>query len=373
MAEVSGGPEDFETVGRGSHRDGNIAKAYQRAETDAVRQVLEQVTELLMGSELFLKNYPLIQERILKDPRKYLKEYRIRGRLQKGNTVIVRMVTQIHQDVLIGDLQAAGLLRGDEFTLPVVAVFVNPGEELGWWNEGGKAGEPAPITAAVVEQLRRHGFEVLDPQRGKGKGLQPQSSPARVREFVRGLGGDAVLTLEWNSDLFAQKLDALTYAAAQVKISSAHLLSVKDGILLAEVVGEGVAGKVLPRGQVPSKSVNEGIENEAMDHAAQAVAIALTSKLAEKNESKSPNVKLVVAGLHSYVAFTRFRQVLAHKVPSVKRFTLVAAERGEFSFNLALGNSIDGFAKEIVESAPGEFVMKVTEKTDERVVLHVEH
>lgn len=358
-----------EVVGRGGTKAGNKAAAYARAEEDAIRQAVENVAEQLIGHEAVVSGYPLLKERILKKPSRYVQEFQITERVDKGTTVIVRMICQIQTETLADDLTAIGLLGVPPSGLPRVAVLPDPKNELGWWNRGGKNGAPAPLTDLLVKALRERGFEVIDPKVPK-KGLAPKAPVGDIRKFAAAQGAEVVLAVRWSVASDESVTDAARFVAARAKLTSVTALTTKGGDKLAATTADGVAGRALDLTEKVPKGLKTELETAALKQAAESAAGHLAEALGGTPSQQTKTLQLVVAGLTAYAELVRFQQALA-KLGAVGDVMIGGAERGEFRFTVALKGTPKELATQIGKSDLGGFKVKVTEQKDDRVVVHV--
>ena len=359
--------QEIEVVGTGSTTTNNSAAAFSRAEDAAIRQAVERVAEQLIGHDAVVSGYPLLKERVLKKPRRYLKEFRITSRIDKGSTVIVRMVCQITADVLARDLKAIGLMGEPATGLPKIAVLPDPKGGAGWWNVGGKKDAPAPITRALVTALRAKGFQVVEPRPPK-KPLPLKAAVATIRKFAAAQKADAFVAVRWEIETSSADMDGVVYAATRVRLRSVSAISTKDGKRLAKVSGNGTAGRTVVKSL--SDKERAALEAEALAQASEIIAGRLAAALGGGTSSPG-RITLVVAGLGTFAEYVRFRQVLASQLKTVNAVTLIGAERGEMAFDVMLAKSPAAFADEVAAQDFSGFDVKVTERRDDRVVIHV--
>ncbi len=187
-----------------------------------------------------------------------------------------------------------------------------------------------------------------------------------------------MIRVPWEVTSASRGLDGVAFALARAKLGPVEAISVKDGTVVATVMGEGVAGEPIEfaraKAALPPETatrVSEGALRSAAADAAAKLSAALGDPVGK--EGASSTVDLVVAGLDSYVAFARFESVLAGELKSVRAASLKSIERGEAVFRLSLqrGKDAAGVADEIAKKEFAEFTVKVTEKTPERVVVRV--
>lgn len=361
--------QEIEAVGSASTNTGNKAAAMARAEQDAVRQAVEKVAEQLIGHDAVVSGYPTLKEQILKKPNRYLKEYQITSRVDKGNTAIVKMVCQIQADVLASDLEAIGLMGAPQTGLPKVMVLPDPKGKPGWW-EGGEKGAPAPLTQALVDALESQGFQVVQPVPPK-KPLARKAPVADIRKFAASQKADIYIAVRWDHEQSVAQMEGLKYLATRAQLTSVGAFSSRDGAKVVSVSATGVVGEHLePRAKV-SDEVKQSQTDEAFTQAAGIAASRLAEALGAKG-GQPAQLKLVVAGLGSFAEYVRFQQAMASKLSSVSNVMLASAERGEVSFDVTLAKSSEAFADELGTKKWSDFTVKVTERKADRVVVHVQ-
>ena len=361
--------QEIEAVGSATTKSENKAAAMARAEQDAIRQAVEKVAEQLIGHDAVVSGYPTLKERILKKPNRYLKEYRITSRVDKGGTAIVKMVCQIQADVLAKDLEAVGLMGAPQTGLPKVLVLPDPKGQPGWW-EGGVKAAPAPLTQALVDALKSQGFQVVEPVPPK-KPLAKKAPVADIRKFASAQKADLFLAVRWDLDQSVAQMEGLKYLATRVQLSSVSAFSARDGTKLVSVKAMGVAGEHLD----PKTEVSDELKKKQSEAAFAQAANMAGTRLAEALGAKGgqpARLELVVAGLGSFAEYVRFQQAMASKLSSVSNVMLASAERGEVSFNVTLAKSSEAFADELGTGKWSDFTVKVTERKADRVVVHVQ-
>lgn len=362
--------QEVEVVGSGSTKSENKAAAMARAEENAIRQAVEKVSEMLIGHDAVVSGYPTLKDHILNKPRRYLKEYRITSRVDKGATAIVQMSCQIQADFLARDLEAVGLMGAPRTGLPKVVVLPDPRGEPGWWVEGGKAGAPAPITGHLVDALKRRGFQVVEPK-PPAHPLAPKAQVAEVRKFAAAQKADVFLAVRWNVEMATQPMDGLSYVAARARLTTVNALSARDGSKVASAQTEAVVGKALLPGDELTEQQKKEMASDALRQAADTAATRLAEAMGAKG-GQPAQIQLVVAGLGSFAEYVRFQQVMASQLSSVQGVELGGMERGEVAFRITLGKSAEAFADELGTRDLEDFQLQVTERKPDRVVVHVQ-
>lgn len=380
--------KDYEAVGQAQIKARGAEKG---AEDEALRRAVENAIKEL-ADEAALKEKAASVQKLLRNPRRYVEEIRVVDRSEAGSTVILKLRARVKVDLLRQDLLREGVLaaeRGAGTTLTRVVVLPAGAGDAAppWWAAGGPGAAPAPLTSAMVDVLRARGFEVQEPRRpvpdpDANPPPPPDPKPDMDREHLlsvgRSYGADLVVRVPWKMDTGTRSVDGVHYAVTRVSAGPVEAISVKDGKTVATVEAEGVAGEMVdlpgPKGAAPP-AVAARLEPEAMkdagENAAQRLAATLGPPVAQ--EGGAAAVELVVAGLDSYVAFARFETALTSEVKAVRSAALTSIERGEAHFRLMPQRGKDGLAvaEELSRKEFAEFTVKVTEKTPERVVVHV--
>ena len=382
--------KEYEVTGTSRGRDGRPA-AEKPAENDALRNAVEKGIAELAGAKA-LEEKAAQLKRILARSRRFIPEFRVVDRSEAGATVILKVRAKVNLTLLEADLVSAGVLEPKEKPAVLTRVMVLPApDESGappWWAEGGAANAPDPLTYVIVDALRAKGFEVVEPRRPPPDpdtigtpppGPEPKMTDANLLEVGRKAGVDVVVRVPWKIDVAEHSLEGISYALGRATVGPVEALATKGGGTVATVTGEGVAGEPLTAsqaalGKVPPE-ISERVSAEAVRRAAARSAALLAAALGDPGAKGSANasVKLVVAGLDTWVVYDRFERVLQRDLRSVRTATLHSIERGEATFELSLqhGVSSEKFADELTKKEFEQFSVKVTEKSPERVVVHL--
>lgn len=380
--------KEFEVTGTSRGRDGRPA-AEKPAEDDALKAAVEKGIVELAGDKVLEEKKDAVR-RITARSRRYIPEFRVLDRSEAGATVILKMRAKVNLTALEGDLIAAGILAAKEKPALLTRVIVLPAAAKDgpppWWADGGAANAPEPLTYVVVEALRAKGFDVVEPRRPEPdpdakETPIPAPAPDMANDVLLGVARardvDLAVKISWEVHVQSRSLDGITYALARAKLGPVEALAAKDGRKVATVVGEGVAGEALDAtqaaiGRVPSE-IADRVAAEAVRSAASDAAARLAAALGDPTAKggAAQTVRLVVAGLDSWVVYDRFERVLQRELKTVRQATLHAIERGEATFEITLdrNGSAEGLADEL--SKTEHFGVKVTEKTPERVVIHL--
>ncbi|HVO30957.1 MAG TPA: hypothetical protein VMV18_09480, partial [bacterium] len=196
-------------------------------------------------------------------------------------------------------------------------------------------------------------------------------------QVARSYDVDVFVRMAWESQTGTKSLDGLSYALARAKVGPVEAVSVKDGTVIATVSADGQAAEPFDplRMKAPPAETNARIVDAALKEAATDAAAKLTAALGDPVAKGGGNasVKLVVAGLDSYVAYARFEGTLQHDVKSIHSAVLSSIERGEAVFTVGLDRGTDaaGLADELAKKDFADFTVKVTDKSADRIVVHV--
>lgn len=387
------GIQEFEVTGTSRGRDGKPA-AEKPAENDALKSAVQKGIDAVAeaaGVKIADEKAPDVKK-LLAKYRRYIPEFRVQDRTEAGTTVILKLKVKVNLDQLKSDMIAAGILAGEEKPALFTRVIVLPAPAKGgappWWAEGGAANAPDPLTNVLVDALRAKGFDVIEPRRPEpdpdakatpAPGAPPEMTNANLLEVARARDVDVAVRVPWELQVASRSLDGITYALARAKLGPVEALSVKDGSVVATVSGEGVAGEPLSTaqaslGKVPAE-IAERVGAEAQRQAAADAAVRLAAELGDPTAkgSATATVKLVVAGLDTWVGYDRFERVLQRDLKAVRMATLHSIERGEAVFELSLdrGVTVDALANELEKKEFEQFTVKITEKTPERIVVHL--
>lgn len=383
--------KEYEVTGTSRGKDGKPA-AEKPAEDDALKNAVQKGIDELLGSIKVPEDKAGEVKKILGKARRYIPEFRVQDRSEAGTTVILKVKVKVNLDPLKADLTSAGILASDDKPAVLTRVIVLTGPAKGgpppWWAEGGAANSPEPLTYVLVDALRAKGFDVIEPRRQVPDpdskvtplpGAPPDMANENLLGVARSRDVDVAVKVPWEVQIAPRSLDGITYALARAKVGPIEALAAKDGRVVATVTAEGVAGEPLTTsqaslGKVPQE-IADRVSAEATRRAAADAAARLSAALGDPTAkgSASSTVKLVVAGLDSWVAYDRFERVLQRDLRSVRAATLHAIERGEATFALSLerGVTVEGLADELAKKDFEQFSVKVTEKTADRIVLHL--
>lgn len=382
--------KEYEVTGTSRGKDGKPA-AEKPAEDDALKNAVQKGIDELVTEKIPDEKAAEVKK-ILGKARRYIPEFRVGDRSEGGSTVILKVRVKVNLDALKADLTTAGILASDEKPAVLTRVIVLPAPAKGgpppWWAEGGAANVPEPLTYVIVDTLRAKGFDVIEPRRPEPDpdakatptpGAPPEMTNENLLKVAGSRDVDVAVKVTWEVQIASRSLDGITYALARAKVGPIEALAVKDGRVVATVSGEGVAGEPLTTsqaslGKVPAE-IAERVGAEATRQAAADAAARLAAALGDPTAkgSATASVKLLVAGLDTWVAYDRFERVLQRDLKSVRAATLHAIERGEATFDLSLerGVTVDGLADELAKKDFEQFTVKVTEKTPDRIVVHL--
>lgn len=385
--------KEYEVTGTSRGKEGKPA-AEKPAEDDALKSAVQKGIEEVAtaaGVKIADEKAPDVKK-LLAKARRYIPEFRVTDRSEGGTTVILKVKVKVNLDQLRGDMIAAGILAGEEKPAVFTRVIVLPAPSKGgpppWWAEGGAGNSPDPLTNVLVDALRAKGFDVIEPRRPEPDpdatatplpGAPPEMTNENLLAVARARDVDVAVKVPWDLQIASRSLDGITYALARVKIGPVEALATKDGRVVATVSAEGVAGEPLSTsqaslGKVPAE-IAERVGAEAQRQAAADAAARLAAALGDPTAkgSATATVKLVVAGLDSWVTYDRFERVLQRDVKSVRVATLHTIERGEATFELSLdrGVSVDALADELAKKDFEQFSVKITERTPDRIVVHL--
>lgn len=388
-AATSAGIKEFEVVGRAQAGAGGKV-ADKTAEDDALRGAVELAVKELAG-EVKPEKQPVLAQKIYKQARRYVPEFRVLDRTEAGATVLLKVKAKVALDTLRADLVSVGIIVVEKQATVLTRVIVLPAPSktgaAPWWAAGGAANAPEPHTYVLVEALRGKGFQVTEPRRPEPDpdatgtptpAPSPEMSKENLLAVAKAYDVDVLVKMPWEVAVQMRPLDALAFALARAKVGPVEAIAVKDGSIVATANGEGVAGEALDlvkaKGAVPA-DVAARIQEQALRNAANDVALKLGAALGDPvaKGGAAASIRLVVAGLDSFVAFSRFEAALGTELKSVRGATLRSIERGEAIFEISLDRGVDalGFADEIAKKSFDDFSVKVTEKSTERVVVHV--
>ena len=135
----------------------NYDRAKENAVSDALKNAIESMFELISAPELISQNYQLLEDNILSNRLDYVKKYEIiRTEMIKEDTYSVQIEAIIDTDKLEHDLDVFGLLL-HRLGKPSLFILVNSGDSMK--AAGDKLSE---VERILKEEFTNFGFDLVD-------------------------------------------------------------------------------------------------------------------------------------------------------------------------------------------------------------------
>ncbi|RKZ24730.1 hypothetical protein DRQ20_06515, partial [bacterium] len=138
----------------------DLAKARDEAIEDALRSAVEQGVGLLISSETLVKNFQVIEDRILSRSHGYVASYEIVQERKEGSLYRVRIKAVVKLGNLKDDLAAIGLLLRRK-GLPRLMVLVDE-RNIGSEKIPGFGYDLNNAETAIMEVFMSRGFTFID-------------------------------------------------------------------------------------------------------------------------------------------------------------------------------------------------------------------
>jgi hypothetical protein len=346
-------------------RQGSAA-ARKFALEEALRGAVEQALGQLLPAESIVRFYPLLLDRILKQPMGYVQDYHIIHEGKVFGLYRVTVQTTLYTEGLKRDLRALGLfLAASERPRVVIMVAerVNAEDSWRWWWQ-----VPSPeyqnfvFTAALGKIISARGLVTLDPTfllDGFPEDplyQEPLLSDTQGIELAKALGAHVVVLGQVSHQ------SARADAPAMAK-GSLRALSARSRKTLAKVSG---TVEVQPAGK-----------NEVTDWGFAALAERLAPHLADGMlapfvaVSRVPEVITVqVLGVRSYGDLILIKQHL-QRTPEVKDIKQIQLKSDSGLFTVVLAGSLDSLRRAFTEQDLGSFTTSAGLSGEDRVIVTI--
>ena len=327
------------------------ADARSLALEEALRAAVEQGLGYLLPAQNIVRYYPLLLNRILKEPMRYVKDYQI---VQEGEVVglyRVTVQTTLYSENLTRDLRRLGMfLAASE--RPRVAILVaertNPDEPWRWWWQIGPVDEKPPLFMLALSKLMaEQGIVPLAPNLLSENIPQDPNYQTPLLDDAQG----AALAKALVADVAV--LGQVSYRATgmgETGMTSGSLRAVKadSGATLARVSA--------------TVQVQPSTEQPVIDYGFTALAERLAPHLVDgiltpvAAASKAPrDVSLQVQGVRSYGDLILIKEYL-QRSPIVKEIRQIKLRGDLGSFSLILAGNLDALEEALEGHDFGTFV-----------------
>ena len=123
---------------------------------EALRAAVEQALGYLLPAQNIVHYYPLLLNRVLKEPMNYVKDYQIVQEAEVSGLYRVTVQTTLYSENLIRDLRRLGMFLATS-ERPRVAILVaertSPDEPWRWWWQIGSVDEKPPLFLPALSKL----------------------------------------------------------------------------------------------------------------------------------------------------------------------------------------------------------------------------
>ena len=327
------------------------ADARSLALEEALRAAVEQGLGYLLPAQNIVRYYPLLLNRILKEPMRYVKDYQI---VQEGEVVglyRVTVQTTLYSENLTRDLRRLGMfLAASE--RPRVAILVaertNPDEPWRWWWQIGPVDEKPPLFMLALSKLMaEQGIVPLAPNLLSENIPQDPNYQTPLLDDAQG----AALAKALVADVAV--LGQVSYRATgmgETGMTSGSLRAVKAD-----------SGATLARDSA-TVQVQPSTEQPVIDYGFTALAERLAPHLVDgiltpvAAASKAPrDVSLQVQGVRSYGDLILIKEYL-QRSPIVKEIRQIKLRGDLGSFSLILAGNLDALEEALEGHDFGTFV-----------------
>lgn len=327
------------------------ADARSVALEEALRAAVEQALGYLLSAQNIVHYYPLLLNRILKEPMSYVKDYQIVQEGEVFGLYRVTVQTTLYYENLTRDLQRLGMfLAASE--RPRIAFLVaertSPDEPWKWWWQIGPADEKPPLFSLALSKLMaERGLIPLAPHLLRESIPLDQNYQAPLLDDVQG----AALAKALMADVAV--LGHVSYRATgmgDTGMTSGSLRAVKAD-----------SGEILARVSA-TVQVQPSTDQPALDYGFAALAERLVSQLIEgilapyAAESRAPrHVSLQVQGVRSYGDLILIKEYL-QRSPVIKEVRQIKLKGDLGSFSLILAGNLEALEEELEGHNFGSFV-----------------
>ncbi len=327
------------------------ADARSLALEEALRAAVEQALGYLLPAQNIVRYYPLLLNRILKEPMSYVKDYQI---VQEGEAVglyRVTVQTTLYSENLTRDLRRLGMfLAASE--RPRIAILVaertNPDEPWRWWWQIEPVDEKPPLFLLALSKLMaEQGIVPLAPNLLSESIPEDPNYQTPLLDDAQG----AALAKALVADVAV--LGQVSYRATgmgETGMTSGSLRAVKadSGATLARVSA--------------TVQVQPSTEQPVIDYGFTALAERLAPHLVDgiltpiAAASKAPrDVSLQVEGVRSYGDLILIKDYL-QRSPIVKEIRQIKLRGDLGSFSLILAGNLDALEEALEGHDFGNFV-----------------
>jgi hypothetical protein len=346
--------------------EGDSADARKLALEEALRAAVEQSLGWLLPAQRIVRYYPLLLNRILKEPMSYIQDYQIIHEGVIFGHYRVTVQTSLYTKGLSRDLRRAGLFLASS-ERPRVAILVaerlNDDEQWRWWWQlESDSQRPNLFSQILADLLSAQGLVPLDPK------LILENLPAD-QNFQEPLLGDA----EGAALAGALAADVAVLGQVNYRPSGTEGAGMASGSLRAVKVD---SGNMLARVSATVQVQPSG-EQAASDYGFTALAERLTPHLVDGvlapyvSVSQAPKeVSVLVEGVRSYGDLLLIKQYL-QTAPEVKEIRQIKLKGDLGSFSLVLAGNLSDLENSLEGHDFGNFLTSAELSAENLITLTI--
>ena len=342
------------------------ADARKLALEEALRAAVEQSLGWLLPAHRIVRYYPLLLDRILKEPMSYVQDYQIVHEGVIFGLYRVTVQTTLYTKSLIRDLRRAGLFLASSERPRVTILVAERTEAEGqwrwWWQIESEGRQQNLFSQTLADLLSARGLVPLDPKLIQASLPEDQSfqepllSDAQGAALAGVLGGDVAV------------LGQVTYrptgtAGAGIASGSLRALRVANGDMLARVSA--------------TVQVQPSSEPTGTGYGFAALAERLTPHLVDGilapyvAVSQAPKeISVLVEGVRSYGDLLLIKEYL-QDAPEVKEIRQIKLKGDLGTFALVLSGNLDDLEKGLEGHDFGNFLTSAELTTENVITLTI--
>lgn len=327
------------------------ADARSLALEEALRAAVEQALGYLLPAQNIVHYYPLLLNRILKEPMSYVKDYQIVQEGEAFGLYRVTVQTTLYSENLTRDLRQLGMfLAASE--RPRIAILVaertNPDEPWSWWWKiDSEDAKPPLFLPALAKLMAEQGIVPLAPNLLLESIPEDPSYQAPLLEDAQGASLATALVAD------VAVLGQVSYRATgmgEAGMTSGSLRAVRAN-----------SGETLARVSA-TVQVQPSAEKPVIDYGFSALAERLAPHLVDgilapyAAVSKAPrDVSLQVEGVRSYGDLILIKEYL-QRSPVIREIRQIKLKGDVGSFSLILAGNLDALEEALEGHDFGTFV-----------------
>ena len=338
------------------------ADARSLALEEALRAAVEQAFGYLLPAQNIVHYYPLLLNRILKEPKSYVKDYQIVHEGEMSGLYRVTVQTTLYSENLTRDLRRLGMfLSASERPRVVILVAerTNPEEPWRWWWQTEQVEEKPPLfLPALSELMAKEGLVPLAPN-VLSKSIP--EDPNYQTPLLDDSQGAALAKILMADVAVLGQVSYRTTGMGEAGMTSGSLRAVKADS--SETLAR-VSATVQVQPSPDKKVIDYGFTALAERLAPHLVSGILTPYT---SQSKAPrDVSLQVDGVRSYGDLILIKEYL-QRSPVIKEIKQIKLKGNLGSFSLSLAGNLDALEAALEGQDFGSFVTSA-EQTGENIV-----